>query len=192
MRRSISFMERWGLVALVLVGGIYGYLEFLREPLLEDYDKLVKQNNALVKAINEFSDELQSPDAIKTSAERLQKELTELEASLEEAKSQALTPPEMLEETVMRVSEVAANNGLRVGSLAPLKEGGFDLFPSIQNEQKLMQRALYRMKLSGDFLSFYDFLAELTKLDYMVNVAHLIVQGDKDSRGIDVDLVLVI
>ncbi|MFW5735492.1 MAG: type 4a pilus biogenesis protein PilO [Oceanidesulfovibrio sp.] len=190
--RKLSTLERWGAVTLVIVGAAYAYLELLREPQGTAYADLVKKNNGLVKSIESLKEQPQSPQGIEKSASKLRGELAELREKLEALRAELLTPSAMLEETVMRISESAANNGLRVAELSPLENEKFSLFSPLESEQKLLERSLYRMKLSGGLLSFYDFLSELSNMPAIITVSHITITSNEEHGNIDVDLVLFI
>ncbi|TVM16926.1 hypothetical protein DPQ33_11020 [Oceanidesulfovibrio indonesiensis] len=190
--RKLSTLERWGAVALVIIGATYAYLELLREPEGTTYADLVKKNNSLVQSVQTLKDQPPSPEGIGRSAEKLKTELAEMREELETLRANILTPPAMLEETVMHISEAAANNGLRVIELSPLTNPKFTLFPALQSEQKLVERSLYTMKLTGGLLAFYDFLSELSAMSHIVTVSHITIFGNEENGITNVDLVLFI
>lgn len=189
--RKLSFMERWGVVAFLMVGIIYGYLEFYRDPLVKEYGELVKKNNSLVKAVQE-AEMPQATDKVALSISKLKKQLSELNMNLQEAIEEQISDESREEEMVMRISEMAANNGLRVGTLAPYRPGKQELFARVQSEQKMLSRSLYHVQLSGNFISLYEFFRELASLPSLVNVTQLNIQRSKESRDVDVELLFVI
>ena len=189
--RKFSFLEKWGAVAFLIVGAVYGYLEYARDPMTAQYANLVKKNNELVKAVEETAAP-QPTDQVEASIAKLNKELGELNLTLKETIQDRLSDDSREEEMVMRISEMAANNGLRVGELAPLRSGGKDLFARVKSEQKLLDRSLYHIRLSGNFISLYEFMRELSTLPSLVNVTQLNIQRAKEGRDVDVELLFII
>jgi len=189
--RNPSFLERWGLVALVIAGIGYGYLNYFRDPLVEDYGKLVKKNNALVKAVEE-AEAPRTTEQIKQSIAKVRKEVGELRAALDQALAARLSAEGKDEEMVMRINEMAANNGLTIDTMAPYTPGKRELFPRVTSEQKLLGRALYQVHLSGNFIALYEFFRELALLPSVVNVTHLSIRKHEEDGNVDVELLFVI
>jgi Tfp pilus assembly protein PilO len=189
--RKPSFLERWGLVALVVAGIGYGYLNYLRDPLIEDYGKLVKSNNTLVQSL-EGEDTPRLTEQIKQSIAEINKELGEMKTALGEVRADRLAGEGRDEEMVMRINEMAANNGLEIDKLAPFQPDKQDLFPREQSEQDMLGRSLYQVHLSGKFISLYEFFAEMSSLPSMVNATHLNIRKKEEGGGVDVELLFVI
>ncbi len=189
--RQFSFIERWGVVSFLIVGAIYMYLNHFRDDIIAEQTALVKKNNDIVKAINETV----PPDNIESIEKRVAKlrgEVAELKKKLEEVKATRIADKSREEEMVLRISEMAANNGLQVNQLAPFSKELESLFASVQTEQKTLPRILYSVNLTGSFTSMYEFFAEIRKLPSVVNVTQVKVQRMKDHGDVSVDLLFII
>ncbi len=189
--RKLTFIERWGVVSLLIVGAIYGYLTYYRDNFIKEHANLVKKNNGLVKTLNETS----APEniaAIEKSTQDLQKELSALNKKFNELKEVRITDKAHEEETVMRINELAAYLGLQIGQMGPYQVGKTPLYPQVQSEQKLLDRILYQVKLTGSFASLYDFVNEIKTLPTVVNISNMNIQRNKDSGNLSVDLLFIL
>ncbi len=190
--RKFSFVERWGVMSLLIVGCIYLYLNHFRDDIIAEHTALIKKNNEIVKLINETvpADNIES---IEKRVTKLQGELNGLKAKLNEVKMLRIADANREEEMVLRINEMAANNGLQVGQLAPYEEDpNKPLFASVQTEQKAMQRILYSVNLTGSFTSFYEFFAEMRSLPSVVNVTNVKIKRMKEAEDVSVDLLFII
>ncbi len=189
--RQFSIIERWGVVSLLIVGCIYMYLNYYRDTIIEEHKKLIAKNNEVVKAI----DSTVPPDNIESIEKRvsnLQKEVSDLKKQLEEVRALRLTDRSQEEEMVLSINELAANNGLVVGQLAPYVENTkTPLFANVQTEQKALKRMLYSVNLTGSFTSFYEFFAEMRNLPSVVNVTNVKIKRIKDAEDVSVDLLFI-
>ncbi|MFI3270996.1 MAG: type 4a pilus biogenesis protein PilO [Pseudomonadota bacterium] len=189
--RKLTFIERWGVVSLLIVGAIYGYLTYYRDNFVKEHANLVKKNNGLVKTLNETVAP-ENIDAIEKSTQGLQKELTALNKRYNEIKEVRITDKAHEEETVMRINELAAYLGLQIGQMGPFQEGKTVLYPQVQSEQKLLNRILYQVKLTGSFASLYEFANEIKTLPTVVNITNVNIQRNKDRGNLSVDLLFIL
>lgn len=189
--KQFSFIERWGVVSMLIVGAIYCYLNYFRDDFIKEHDNLVKKNNSLVKTIEETVPS-QNTASVENSTKKLQKELNDLTKEFNELKALRLTDKGHEEEMVMRINEMAANNALMVANMGPYQAGKTPLFSVVQTEQKLLNRILYQIKFSGSFPAVYSFLEELQELPTVVNVTGVNLQRIKDSENVNVDLLFIL
>lgn len=189
--RKLTFIERWGVVSLLIVGAIYAYLTYYRDDFIKEHANLVKKNNGLVKTLNETSVP-ENTEAIERSTQGLQKQLNALNKKYDELKATRLTDKAHEEETVMRINELAAYLGLQIGQMGPYEAGKNPLYPQVQSEQKLLNRILYQVKLTGSFASLYDFVSEIKTLPTVVNITNVNIQRNKDNGSLSVDLLFIL
>ncbi len=194
MAKQFSIIERWGVVSLLIVGCIYLYLNYFRDAIIDEHKALVKKNNEIVKAINETvpPDNIES---IEARVSKLQNEVNVLKKKYNEVKALRLADESREEEMVLRINEMAANNGLHVNQLAPYTEDSkktSSLFASVQTEQKAMERILYTVNLTGSFTSVYEFFSELRSLPSVVNVTNVRIMRNKDAEDVSVKLLFII
>ncbi len=191
--KQFSLIERWGVVSLLIVGCIYLYLNYFRDAIIEEHKTLIKKNNDIVKAINETI----APDNIESIEKRVSKvqgEVSVLNKQLQDIKVLRLADKSREEEMVLRINEMAANNGLHVSQLAPFVENPKNplLFTSVQTEQKSIERILYSVNLTGSFTSLYEFFAEIRSLPSVVNVTNVKIMRNKDAENVSVNLLFII
>lgn len=189
--RKLTFIERWGVVSLLIVGAIYAYLTYYRDNFIKEHANLVKKNNTLVKALNETSVP-ENTEYIEKSTQKLQKDLNALNKKFDELKSVRITDKAHEEETVMRINELAAYLGLQIGQMGPYQAGKTPLYTKVQSEQKLLSRILYQVKLTGSFGSLYDFVDEIKNLPTVVNITNVNIQRNKESGNLSVDLLFIL
>ncbi len=193
MAKQFSIIERWGVVSLLIVGCIYLYLNYFRDAIIEEHKALIKKNNEIVKAINETvpPDNIES---IEKRVKKLQGEVNKDREKLNEVKLLRLADKSREEEMVLRINEMAANNGLQVNQMAPFVENAKKplLFTSVQTEQKSLPRILYSVHLTGSFTSLYEFFAEIRSLPSVVNVTNVKIMRNKDAADVSVNLLFII
>ncbi len=189
--RKFSIIERWGVMSLLIVGCIYLYLNHFRDEIIADHTALIKKNNDIVKLIDETipADNIES---IEQRVAKLRSDVNALKKQLQEVKTLRLTEKSREEEMMLRINEMAANNGLMVEQMIPCTKDEKDLFASVQTEQKTLGRILYSMSLSGRFKSFYEFFAEIRNLPSVVNITHVSIKREKESENVNVDLLFII
>ncbi len=179
-------------VVAVTMISLYFFLSKVHDPLSEELKAAIEKNNTLVEAINELNKEPVTTAGIQKSIKKLTPEVSELEAELKKLQASVLTPGDIVEEIIMRVNEIASNNGLLVKELVPVKAGDAKLSPGALKEQKEFDRSCYRMKISGDFIDFYTFVRELNTIEYLVNIANFSVESAGEAGRVNVDMLVII
>jgi hypothetical protein len=179
------------MVIAIAVVAIYFFLNKVYDPLSARLKDIIAENNKVVQTVNTLKNQPVSTASIEASIDKLLPELRKTEEHLKIQKSSVLTPTDKIEETVMQVSAVAANNGLLVQDLTPATMDESNLAAEMLQEIALLERTCYRLKIVGDFLDFYAFSKELETVDYLINIAGLSVTGSDASGRVVADLVLV-
>jgi Tfp pilus assembly protein PilO len=180
------------MVVAIAVIAVYFFLNKVQDPLTARLKTAVAEHNKVVQAINTLQQEPVTTAALQKSIERLTLELKEAEGQVRALAADALTLADKIEETVMAVSAVAANNGLLVQDLTPAAPDKLQLATEMQREIALLARSCYRMKLAGDFLDFIAFVRELETVPYRINLANLSITGSDSYGRVVAELVLVI
>lgn len=190
--RKHSPMEKWGATAFIIIAVVYGYLHYFRDQMVNDYSKAVRDNNALVKTVSDLGQSSPTAQGIEESIRRLRTQLDTMKKSYDQVLEESLAPQGRIEEMVMKVSEIAANNGLRVSSMAPIQEGRARLFAKTQSEQKVLGRTLYQLQVAGSFPNLYEFFTELTSLPSMVCVTNVNIQRNQVDSNVSAEIVFII
>lgn len=179
------------MVIAIAVVAIYFFLNKVYDPLAARLKDAIKDHNRVVQVINRLQGQPVATASIEASIKKLQPQLRQTEEELKSQTGSVLTPADKIEEMVMQVSAVAANNGLLVQNLTPAEAKDLELAPEMQQEITLLERTCYSMKIAGDFLDFFAFARELDTVDHLVNMAGLSVTGSDGSGRVVAELVLV-
>jgi len=180
------------MVVAIAVIAVYFFLNKVQDPLTARLKTAVAEHNKVVQAINTLQQEPVSSAALQKSIERLTPELNEAETQVKALAGEVLTPADRIEETVMAISAVAANNGLLVQDLTPAATDKLQLAAEMQQEIALLGRSCYRMKVAGNFLDFIAFVQELKTVPYRINLSNLSITGSDSYGRVAAELVLVI
>ena len=180
------------LVVGVVVICMFFFMKKAYDPLTKEIRSLTGKNNRLVAEINTLKKEPLSTKSILKSINALTSENEQLEAEYQEIEGLFLTPKNMVEETVMKINETAANNALVVKELVPELSGKIKLPTAVQNEKKLLNRSVYHMKISGGFLDFQAFVNEILSLERLISMTSMDIRGENDRGQVEVDIVLLI
>jgi len=189
---KMTRMQQVLMVVAIAVVAIYFFLSKVHDPLAARLKDAVTEHNRVVQTVNRLQGQPVSTTSIEMSISKLRPRLRKTEEELKTQTGSVLTPADKVEETVMQVSAVAANNGLLVQDLTPVATRDLALAPEMQQEIALLERTCYRMKIVGNFLDFFAFARELETVDHLVNITGLSVTGSDGSGRVMAELVLVL
>jgi Tfp pilus assembly protein PilO len=191
MRRMKKTEQILVVVAVAVISGFFFMREF-HDPLARQIKALTQEEQEMRAKIRELESKPLATGQILDSIREITPEVEQAEAELRAVAARRLTLEEAIEETVMAINEIAANNGLTVRVLAPLDTAKVKLYPAVQRERDLFDRYGYEVNLSGNFLDFASFVEEVAAMGKIVTLTRLEVRSDGDRGLVDVNLILVI
>lgn len=189
---KMTRMQQILMVIAIAVVAVYFFLNKVYDPLAARLKDVIAEHNKVVRTINTLKNQPVSTASVEASIDKLQPELRKIENEIKAQVNSVLTPTDKIEETIMQISAVAANNGLLVQDLTPAATDEIKLAPEMLQETALLKRTCYRMKIVGDFLDFFAFSKELDTVNFLVNMAGLSVTGSDADGRVVAELILVL
>lgn len=189
---KMTRMQQILMVIAIAVVAVYFFLNKVYDPLAARLKDVIAEHNKVVRTINTLKNQPVSTASVEASIDKLQPELRKIENEIKAQVNSVLTPTDKIEETIMQISAVAANNGLLVQNLTPAATDEIKLAPEMLQETALLKRTCYRMKIVGDFLDFFAFSKELDTVNFLVNMAGLSVTGSDADGRVVAELILVL
>lgn len=180
------------LVILVAVAAAWWFLNSVYDPLVKEIGAAVREHNNLVKKTAELRAKPLVTKGVLQSIRDLSPKVEEMEMELNALREEKLAPREAVDGIMLKINEIASNNGFKVLDLSPMGRKKAGLNPTVEAEMRLFERFCYHMKISGDFLYFADFLKELKKIKHFVNITNLSVVGGDAEEVVSIDMVLLI
>ena len=150
---------------VLLIGVTYAAYTYMIKPV----NKHFAEKKAIVQSKQIKLSEFEQTTAM---TESLTKQLEQLEEAIKFFESQ-LPPKSEIYKVLEQVTVIAQKQGLKPKSIRTLKK---------KDNSGYIEQPL-RMKLTGDFNSFYSFLLELEKLPRIMKIRELVVEKEKDQSG---------
>lgn len=190
--RKMTRTEQILLVVVAVVVAGFFYLNQVHDPLVKRHKDAIERHNKVVAELNKLRSEPVNTRAIQRSIDKLKPVVQGLEWEYRETSAGLLATNENIEEAVMGVNALAGDNGLIVEELKPVAPESAGLFSGVEHERKLLGRTCYRMRVSGDFLDFFRFMNELTRLRPLANVTCLRIESKGEGGNVNVAVVVLI
>ncbi len=171
--RKLTQLEKFGLVAGVVVAMSYFYLQKVYDPQAKALDKTVKELNKVAEELKTLQT-VEPFFKIQGKLDGKKKELAQIDKEL----STLIVPSEteaQLNALQHKILKAAEHCGLMTASMTP---GGV--------EQSIFSWRVYRMELLGGYGQFTAFLDALKELPALVQVGDIVLVGDKEGRGVRV------
>ena len=191
-KRRMSPTEQLLLVVALAVVGGYFFLNQVHDPLVKQHKAAIERHNKTVAELNRLKSEPPNLQALKLAIRRIEPQARVQAEAYRQVAEANLSPAGRLEETAMQVNAMACDNGLMVQEFKPVAVEEAGLFTAMAAERKLLERSCYGMKVSGDYLDFYQFMKELKKLRPLANVANLRIEAEGDGGAVSVSMVVLI
>ncbi|GAB7079109.1 type 4a pilus biogenesis protein PilO [Megalodesulfovibrio paquesii] len=173
---------------------VFTWLQYMYDPASTAMNKTVKEYNALVGEINTLN---QTPVDIRRAQSALpplEKKLKALTEETDALKAAYLATGEVRDEIIFRVNDAARNNVIRVHEITPTPlEKATALPKNVAAEFKTMDRAVFKVRCSGDFIDFFAFIRDLGRMNRLVSMESLIILKAKEQDGhVDVEFFLAV
>ena len=173
--RKLTKLEKFGLVAAIIIAGTYFYMGKIYDPQAKALKKTVIKLNKIIKETNSIK-EVSSVESINRT---IKKRKDELEKVKSELKDTVITTGKESEitELLSMINRLVDQNRLAVKSIVPKGKVAGALFAW----------SSFDLDMEGSFYFFLDFLTALKKMPDSVKI-----QGISIEKNGDVDDVLKI
>ena len=176
MKRKLTKLEKFGLIAAVITGMLFFYLKHVYDPQQEALQKTQEQLNRSIRDFNA----LQAADPLFQLQRRLESRQKALEELREEMKVHDIHPS--TEEELLR-SQHWIVSLLERGSVRVLQ-----VTPSGSREDGLFTWHVYKVALRGDFDGLLKLLRELPSHSTPLQVKEVVVGGGGWPLNISMNL----
>ena len=172
----------------------FAWMQYLYDPATKVLTKTVKDYNALVGEINTLHENPVDIRRLQASIVPLDKKLKALAQETDELKRLALATGELRDEIIFRVNDAARSSVIRVHEITPTPlEKATNLPKNISAEFKSMDRAVFKVRCSGDFIDLFEFVRSLGKMNRLVSLESMIIFKSKEQEGhVDVEFYLAV
>ena len=172
----------------------FAWMQYLYDPATRALTKIVKDYNALVGEINTLNETPVDIRRVQASIAPLDKKLKAMTQETDELKRLALATGELRDEIIFRVNDAARSNVIRVHEITPTPlEKAATLPKNIGAEFKNMDRAVFRVRCSGDFIDLFAFVRSLGQMNRLVSLESMIILKSKEQDGhVDVEFYLAV
>ena len=178
--RRLTKLEKFGLIAAIMVCGIYFYMDRVYDPEAKSLKKTVQKLNATIKQFNE----IKAPPPIapvKKTVERRKKELEKVTAELKEAGGRIGDPSEITQILAL-ITGLARKNRL---SLVKMTSAG-------EEKETMFTWAIFEAELAGGYHDFHMFIQDLRNLSQPVQLRELYLENIGGSGMIKITVTLLI
>jgi len=178
--RKLTKLEKFGLIAAIVVCGSYYYMNKIYDPEAKSLKKTVQQLNSAIKKYN-ATDEPPAVGPVRKRVERLKKELEKITAKLKEAGGRTGDPSEITG-ILAKITSLARQNQIMVVKMTPDREV----------RETLFNWAVFRAELTGGYHNFHQFIQDLEKMSQPVQMRNLNLTTKGESGLIAIDITLLI
>ncbi len=169
--RKLTKLEKFGLVAAVIVAGTYFYIGKVYDPEAKALKKTVIKLNKVVKEHSSLKD-ISSIKSINNTIKKREKKLEEIVYVLENTAKKRDGEAEITE-LLSRINSLAEQNRLAMTSIIP--KGGI--------KGVLFAWSGFDLDMKGSFFSFVNFLSGLEKMSEPLRVKDICMERNGEKEG---------
>lgn len=178
--KKLTSLEKFGLIAVVIVCGSYFYLKNVYEPEAESLQRTVVKLNQIIEQYNAFEDP--PPVApVRESVERLQGEHEEAAGRLREAGGRTGEAHEITN-ILSEITSLSRRNRIVIVRIVP---GG-------KRQGVMFNWAVFTAEMSGSYHDLKNFIASLKKMPQPVRVEGLKLERGSDGNLLTIRMTLMI
>ncbi len=191
---AIGKKERLMISVMLTIGMAFGWMNYLYDPAAEELEKTIKKYNGLVKEVNDLGQTPLNNDALRKRVKPLRQQKAALQAEVKMYSEALLARGEAVDEVVFQVNDAARSSVVRVHEFTPipLKEASM-LNPGLVKEFEKMERSLYKVRCSGNFLDLFSFINDVSRMERLVTLESMVIIKAKEPEGnVDMEFFLAI
>ncbi len=178
--RKLTKLEKFGLIAAIVVCGTYFYMGRVYDPEAKSLAKTVSRLNAAIKKYNEM-DEAPPIKPVQKKIQLRQQDLEDITIRLKETGGRTGDPAEITR-ILARITGLARKNRLTLIKMTP------------EGEEKgiLFTWAVFKAELLGGYHDFRMFVRDLRQLPQPVRLRELNITSVGNAGKITINLILLI
>ena len=180
-RRSLTKLEKYGLIALAAAIGFYFYVNKVYNPMKTKLEAMVKKEENIAKSFSavqwEFGDEQEFNRKLNVDKDCLD----EIKPQYQQY-CQTICPDEEIHQFLNLIHAHLKQNELNVREFVPLE--------NLKDDVLNIPRFGYEVELAGGYLDFVAFLEQLTTLPYVVVVRNVHIESTEDRNNLIINCMI--
>jgi Na+-translocating ferredoxin:NAD+ oxidoreductase RnfG subunit len=180
MKKKLTNLEKFGLIAAVIIAGSYFYLGKVYDPQMKKLKKTISEHNKIVSRINAL-DAFESELIYEKKIEKAKKEVKALDEKLEQLTMKSSTDKSALLLLEKKLVKTAENSGIIFESITPNGE-----------IKDLFNWHIYNMKANCRFISLINFLKKIRDFKDPAQIGKLKIEKTDKSGILKIEMEVMI
>ncbi|ERP31226.1 type 4a pilus biogenesis protein PilO [Chitinivibrio alkaliphilus] len=180
--RKLTRNEQLLLVVLVGIAGLYFFNTKVHQPLSENIDALVEQNNQLVSEVEELRALPLETGGVQRAISRVSKEVAEVQEEYETELFARLPMRDRVEELGVSVGNIITQNGFELDHIRSVLDESHSVKGGPEQWRREFSLHLHTVRIMGNFMDFIRVLTALSAMERIVVLSDIVIK-DPDVKG---------